>query len=362
MRIFFSIFLFLLIVSCKNASNDIEVVLFEDTIQSSQLLPYATYDITKIKSPRGIFFHNNCLIINSATTDTLIHVLDIRDKFKIIPVSGRGSAKHELLTANKIFKIDSVNFGVFDISKAIIYRLNLDSLLQRENKDSIDIFYSLLDSNRTCYSPSLLNDSILVSPSYKESKCRLTFFNLKGNKIYSSGTYLPQKNKYEPPFKIIAQSYQCATAYDKNLNRIILANRYTDKLEVYSSSGNLLYYISGPMHKEAVYNVSRTKYGPMFSQNPKTRLFMYLGVQSANSSIYALFLGKGIYSLYPKNFVDTTKSETYVSSPTIYVFNASGNCTQKLNLSIPAIYFCIDDNSNRLFVLNINRKIDCYKL
>lgn len=343
--------------SCHPNDEEVTRKDFTTDVPVSDFVKKQSYPVPFILVPSQLLNCGEYFIASDRNADTVFHLFKISNgKVVDLPYFKRGANNDEILSATNIFSKDDTNFFVYDLTKASIVKFNIDSSeLAGDIRGSF--VYKMDSIDRSCYSPLFLNDSIIVSPHFKNNNKRLTFVNLSNGDVYESGGYV--KHEKKAPLSIIAQSYQCVIL--KSDSVLILANRLTDKVEVRGLDGELKYYLSGPIGHEAVYKVASTIHGPVMKQGRKRKI-TYIDCAAADGKLYLLFMGENpddhINQKEPNPLLKKT-----IASEFLYVVDlATGNLTKKIKLDEKAYCISINKKSRQLFTISTGRTLNVYNL
>lgn len=189
---------------------------------------------------------------------------------------------------------------------------------------------------------SFLKNNSIVTTIPTPEHLRLSFFNQNGKFLETKGEYPIIKNHKLNTIQKLA-GYECNIVTNEEKDKIFVAYKYTDLIEIYDINGNLIERKQGPegffpsiiVHDNGSeqtigYEKGKTKDG-------------YFSPIAYKNKIYVLYSGK---SYDPDNYD--------FNSNYIFVFDWEGNPIQIYNLDTPIFSFTIDPRTDILYGLTNN--------
>ena len=287
--------------------------------------------------PQFISYIDNRLVILDNWKNKAIHIFDLNTQKRLGSGGIIGSSSGEVLSAWTITNIDNKSFWVYDLTQGKLVNFNIDSVIKSTDYHPTKQIKFSTDSMH-CYFPILLNDSLIVSPSYSKNG-RIAYLNKNGKLIKSIGAY-PLDLFKGGANRINSQAYQSAITSNPSQNKIALAARYADQIDVFKSSGEELFTIIGPDRFIPEYKLTTVFNNPVVQFSPKSR-FGYLYMQSTDKYIYALYSGRSRKDFPGKaNF-----------GQSIHVFDWDGNPIKEYKLDQDIFAFAINEKENTLYAI-----------
>ena len=244
----------------------------------------------------------------------------------------------------------SSKFWIYDLPLRRMTLLDLEKAFRNgpANRDYVEDIV-VLQSEGTPLSPLWLGDTLIVSPGLF-SGGRLAFFSPNGALIREAGAVPPGPR--EIPVTVRQHAYQSTMKANADRNILVLANRFSDRLEFYKSNGEKLFDVRGDKMFDPVYEVGVNVLGdPIMKTNEKLR-YGYIDVDTSGEFIYALYSGR--------KRSDFSGMASW--GDTIHVFNWSGKLLYIYKLDRDAISIAIDDEKRTLYAASQGSVITRYKL
>lgn len=323
------ILLIVLLSGCKNDNaklNDI-IVKFK-SFPLNETLNFESLSDSIPDLPSKMWLHKDNLYIQTfcQARDKHIVIYSLKEKQIIGESIKYGSGPNELLSCEGI-KNDN-DFWIYDMMKKQISVIQFDSLLSENpimKSHKIDRYY---------YRVSILNDSTLIGTNDLQSNHKLSFVDLITGKTKSKGkfSYIDSTENLSS----IIDAYSCYIDINPKTKNILLTYRYTDVIEIYNASGELIYSRQGPDCFDVEFKPS--KKGMRKTQNTR-KAFVNSFVTENN--IYLLYSGckRG--------------DENWSYGSEIFVYSWDGIPIKRYLLEAPIYTFAVDEKTQKIYSYSI---------
>lgn len=183
-------------------------------------------------------------------------------------------------------------------------------------------------------SPYMINKDLIVDTRFnfkKDSIARLNFYNGDGELVKISGSFPAASADLDPVH--LTESYRCFMGV--NADRVVLANAYTDLIEVYDGQGSLLTELNGPDNFEPLMMPRESGGGIMIAPTADTRR-AYSFVNVGNDEILTFYSGE-------------LNSKSQNNKDRFILFSAKGEPLKSYSLDIPILHFDVDWKSRTVY-------------
>lgn len=336
--------------SCTNTNKNAGTIPFKE--RDAQTLEPATRKVLffppRRMSPTKIYVADSLLFFIETSSSRFIQVFNLKTNKLITGTGLKSNENNGLVSCWELsFNKSGRCFWVDDLVAKKLAAFSIDSLLADKNYMPKRIIH-LDKSAQLCYFPTLLNDTStsFVSSDYTGyNKRRLFYINQQGT-VYKTAGSLPTAQK-DVSLPIISQSFQAVAAVQPENSRIVLADFYSDKIEVFDTEGRKMFYISGPEQFEPEFTVSHVYNTDMLNLERSTEI-AYVDVRTTPDYIYALYSGREV------------QDKDFTSGSVIYVFDWKGAVKYKIQLAKPAVSFCLNSESKTIYTIGIDGLIMQY--
>jgi hypothetical protein len=344
----------LFLISC-NSGEFIEIkeaTLFSDrSFEEVKILSHTDVDAEFIGNPVRITKADTLLYVVDATTDSIVHLFDVKNNIYKGLMVGRGAGPEELLSCGYVhLSADSQAVWLYDITGRQWAKYNRaeageQSRMIEKIRFSKDAFATM-----TIDEPVWISDSLFICTDLNSFRERFYIFDrqLKYRPVYNPRFSF----KKDVPAFVLSDVFSTLLNVKPDRSKIVLAGRYLDCLEIYLSGGSLSTLIKGA-EKGFRFNYDRQRSydrGAMV-KSPETRR-AYLCLKSTDERIYALYSGK-----------EQQDVSGYSNSNVIYTFDWDGNPLIKYVLDCQIVSFDVDVNNEKIYAIREPEKsIICFDL
>lgn len=284
---------------------------------------------------------DHLLVHDIFSIDEGFHFFD-KKSFKYIGSGGKkGQGPGEIINYRNINIIlnedDYSSFFVYDYSQLALYEYSIDKLLRNE----LYIPDKILNTNMTQVLDNIapINDSIFLGMAFQVVGSssfvnRVVKFNVKTGKMVDFGYQHPKIKEFG------GKNTHSFFAISKNKNRYIQSFYYQDMMTICDVNGELVCNVYGSKwdgRKEKKFD--KTYFGKLQVFNN------YIIVDYNGGNHWVLDEGQRPRSIYPSKFL---------------VFDLNGNYLKTLDVGEEVRFFCLDEETKRLFLSFRNRDVLAY--
>jgi len=335
------ILLLLVCVSCNNEADDKTIQFDNENLirtiqQEGRAIGLADY----LGKPNSFKIHDSMIFVVDRWEHAFVDVYSMGSKSCINSFGARGRGNGELLSVSSIEIDESTNsVWLFDITMSRFHCFDIDEIAGMQKIKPIrSLGFSA--TLKGIYNPKVINDTMIVATNIF-SKDRLWFMNDQGEFLFKRGRIPLDDNNV--PGIILAQAYSGVSEYSKQHQKVVLANRYSDMMEIYHTNGELFKIIRGPFIYEPQFEIDEYEKQPVFAQRDEMRLG-YIDVTFSSQRIYALFSGRT-----RSEFPGIANTGKYV-----YVFNWDGEIIERIEFDRDVIDIEYNEGSKTIYGLQIN--------
>lgn len=284
--------------------------------------------------PKRIFDLDSLLLINTygQSKEYWLYLFSKKEN-KIIKKFlkyGRGPNESLSLFATGISHSDSL--WTYDIMKKEIYKAPLVSIV----KDR-DVKFARYPVDEYYYQIDFMQDSIYLGTGNELSGNKMSFVNL-----YNQHKFLEKGEFYSLPDNLpIAAVKDAFTSYisiKPDGNKVVLAYRYTDVIEIFDQKGILQNTVQGPGNFMSEFELSRGDIARMRKTKETRKAFVSL--LTTNNYIYLLYSG------------NTRESEEWSSGRFLFVYNWDGKPIKSFYFDTPVDCLGIDEKTMTFYSYN----------
>lgn len=241
-----------------------------------------------------------------------------------------GAGPGELLHVGHLQILDDqlVVFGTLE-KRLLIY--DLKAIRTEDNPMPERIISIKANSVR---SPYMINKDLIVDSRFnfkKDSIARLNFYNGDGELVRISGGFPTASANLDPVH--LTESYRSFMGV--NADRVVLANAYTDLIEVYDKEGSLLTGVTGPDNFEPLMMPRESGGGIMIAPTADTRR-AYSFVNAGDNEILTFYSGE-------------LNSKSQNNKDRFILFSTKGEPLKSYALDIPILHFDVDWKSRTVY-------------
>ncbi len=308
----------ILTTACKKTIHEDEVTYIEKSDFKIETLTGENLEFDSLLRPDKIFFNNDKLyIIDGGHPTFSVSIYNLSNR----QIEGRyirkGNGPDEILHIQNLQFIGDSLVAFDNRKKRLLFfnKVNLVNEPKRLKEIKID--------NTDVKSPLIKNSKNIIDFGLLGTH-RINIYNTNGKLIEKVG-YMPKMKGFELT-KGVTYSGDCQmTIHD---SKIVLAYKYTDLLEIYSSEGELLRRNFGPVNVPPSTAVMDLGNGATMGSGGPDAIRAFTSPNIGNHSIMTLFNGKLMTDNYHTNQV--------------YVFDINGNPDRILKLDKGIFAFTVD--------------------
>jgi hypothetical protein len=343
---FLGIILLPVLANCDFSDNYIEVdncESFNDkSFKETHYLSHAVVNDDFIGNPVRISKIDSLLYVVDVSTDSIIHLFDIKnDIYKGLTI-GRGGGPNELLTASYVHpSIDNKSVWIYDITARQWMQYDTEELYQSKKSVVIEKIRFSKENLGALYvqEPIWISDSLFICVNMNSYQERFYIFNKSLSHI--APIYNPCFSfDEEAPAFILNDIFSTLPDVKPDKTKIVLAGRYFDCIEIYNADGSLFKIIKGPeKYFNFKYDRDRSMNQGAMIKSPDSKR-AYICLKSTNNRIYVLYSGK-----------EKQDPSNYSCSNIIYSFDWDGNPLMKYVLDCQVASFDIDEATQKIFAI-----------
>lgn len=286
------------------------------------------------------------IFVNDLKSNKVITIFNTNGSYKSsIGIKGKGPG--EILSPFGSLDFYNNKLWVFDGTQNKYSGFHKDSILSNDYKPTENELF--FDSKTRFYELGWLDSETIVGLDFSEVNNRLSFYNVTTKQATNKGT-LPPLPQSDIPIPVHKQSLMATLKVKPDKSKIVLANLYTDLIEIYSQNGSDEVKVKTDLDFAPKYELSNNGHRVVMGQGGDTK-FGYVDLTVSNNKIYALFSGK------------TRDVSPFAFGKSIHVFDWQGNLLNVLELKKRSIAIEIDTDDKNLFVIEYgNANVVQYKL
>lgn len=296
---------------------------------------------SRLSYPIKVAQADSLLFILDAKSNSPVHIIDAKNRSYVKGFSSRGGGPGEIIGGFAL-GTSKQKLWVYDVQLSRYLGVDVDRILEPEMKlfdESLKIEQTL-----SCIEPNWISSESFVSLNMEaDNSGRLNFFDKDGNLTSSKGI-LNMENSSKDPYSILLQAHQGDLAVTPDQGNIVLANLYTDRIEVFDQEANTEFVIKGPEKFDPYYEVLDGPGNSHILGMQRTSRLGYLAITATDKFIYALYSGKNIGN---------------VESRSVFVFDRkSGQPVSNIQLDAEVTSFVVSGDDSRLYGLALGQSPD----
>ncbi|MBL0938034.1 MAG: hypothetical protein IBJ03_04010 [Gemmatimonadaceae bacterium] len=286
-----------------------------------------------LSRPSRIIVINGKLVVLDRGADHVVRVYDVSKGARIATFGRRGQGPGEFEGAWDLFRsASSHTMWVLDVSLRRVTELTLDSLLssQRYRGDA----HITLSGEGSLESLRLFGDrGFMGTGSY--SRGRLAEYSRTGSFLRVVGMIPRDAPRWAP---VVAQDAFAARLGNYDVaDRVVVAYRWTDRLEVLDSQGTPLAAMDRPLGFEPIISDQSTSRAAFTLDSRRA----YLSTVSTDSHVCALFSGR----------TEREAGKANSFGRDVLIFASNGRLRRILRLDADVLAIAIDDTARELYAL-----------
>jgi len=290
------------------------------------------FDGPTLGRPADLLFVGSFLVVGDQTLAPAIHLFRWPEGTYLQGIGQPGEGPGEFRSVAKLLRDPQTPnraFWVYDLTAMRFTRYLLTdsaAVLDRQitQQEGLALF-----------SPEWVGDSLLVSPAIMAYRGRLSVLDARGALIRTIGPTPPNPKRQFVPLPVLQHAYHASLAYEPTRQALVVADFYTDRIEVYDVSGRTIGQISGPEHFPPVFEVEQVRGQFVKASTDETR-HAYIDVITTPQYIFALYSGK----FWPE--------ELSWHGFYIHVFDWSGKLVRAFALPVPTAQIVLTPDGKAL--------------
>ncbi|WP_456429177.1 BF3164 family lipoprotein [Rhodocaloribacter sp.] len=355
LKISYVILLLVLLANCKGTSRHDDEI--ENTVESGSSEPILIKgDILCASDSFGVPVKlekvQSYLVILDAHVKNPVHIIHAVTGEYIRRLGSYGKGPGEFTGAWSFDRMSraSSKLWIYDLGLRRMTLIDLEKVLKEGPANrKYDGNIIVLRSEGTPLSPLWLGDTLIVSPGLFP-KGRLAYFTPDGIMTRVAGVDPPGP----PDIPVVVRQHAYRSTMKANADRtiLVLANRFSDRLEFYKSNGDKMFDVRGDEMFDPIYGVGINIEGNSIMKTGENLRYGYVDLSTTRNFIYALYSGRK-RSDFPgaANWGNT-----------IHVFTWSGKLLHSYKLDRDAIAIVADDEDGFLYSASLGSVIMRYNL
>ena len=324
-----------LISSCKHKQfNDSDFFSTQDFVETQRLTGKEVKFDKPLLRPVRIDLVDSTLVFQNINTDKHFQKYNINTRKLINYCIKFGSGPEEMLYPKGIQIIDSI-IWICDVSRRKMYAYQKYDFCNNPSPKSIQTINFSEQFNQVKWL-----DDTFVSTVLSPNKQRLSFYQMDGSLLKSSGNF-PEFGEKLTQIETI-ESFLCNISVSPQNGRICLSYNRTDLIEFYDSSGEFIKRIHGPDH-----------FFPLVVEEKKGN---GVGIRSIDGKTRDAYFSPvvtkdHIFLLYSGRFFDSKNMDGLYLVNQILVFDWNGKPLKRYLLDVAIFWFTLDEKQNKIYGL-----------
>jgi len=287
MRYIFLVLFLALFSGCKtNETNSNFIVLNKEF--ELEPIKGETIMIDSLYFPTKLHISDSLLVVLDIKSKKNLHLFDMKNNEYILSFGERGKGPGEFIGLGSISQFQN-EIWAYDLTLGKNVSFNIDSIL-KGGKYSFSNEIKHYDRARRSYTPLWMNDSTVISPTMSDSDYRLVVSDKSGNVIGEEFKMFPAPSS-NTPSSIHHQSYHAVFKKCPSKSKFVLANRYSDLIEIYDLRDSTSIRLKTHGNYQPEYVIENANGRSRMAQTDKMR-FGYIDVAVTDKIIYTLFSGR----------------------------------------------------------------------
>jgi hypothetical protein len=333
----------LLLSNCDFSNEYIKVKNSEpfndESFKETQFLSHTVVDDDFIGNPVRMTKIDSLLYVVDASTDSIIHLFDVKNNIYKGLFIGRGVGPNELLTADYVHSsADRQSVWIYDITGRQWAQYDMNHPRKAFVHEKIR-FPKDIPGTLYVDKPVWISDSLFVCLDFNSHRERFYILDKQLNHI--TPVYNPCFSfRGNAPSFILNDIFSTLLDVKPDKTKIVLAGRYFNCIEIYNTDGSLFKVIRGPDENSGFqYDRERSLSRGAVIKSPESKR-AYLCLKTTNTRIYTLFSGK-----------EKQDPSGYSQSNIIYSFDLNGNPLIKYMLDCQVSSFDIDETERKMYAI-----------
>ncbi|WP_455665268.1 BF3164 family lipoprotein [Phocaeicola sp.] len=288
-----------------------------------------------IGSTGGLQKKGNSLIILDYKSDSLFHLIDIKNKIYLGQFGRKGQGPNEFDHPNNIQIYDNDQICCYDGNKAEVKKIEIDSMNRK-------ILCSAIVKFRDNWNFDVIpisSQTFLAHGCYEDAMFRI--INEKDETLSVFASY-PYKDESEKNIsnRLRAMAYQ-GTMRMNGRGYMAFAVTHAKLIYLYMVDGDKLIKLGEIIDSYAKYTPDTSVSGAYSVAFDGKYPECYMDLAITDDFVYALYSGRSF-----KEFETSCRESEY-----IYVYNWIGKLVKSYKLDIPVSRFCLDQQSKKIYAI-----------
>lgn len=286
----------------------------------------------EVKTPVALYTIDSFLVLINMHTNVFIDRYNLTTLKKTGEYISFGSGPEEMIAPKSII-VDDSTIHLLDMGKQnLVLYDKLDFCYNQS-----PILKNTVNFNDFVSNVELLKNDIIVTTIHSPEHKRLSFFKQNGEFVETKGEYPIIKNQELNTIQKMS-GYECSIVTNKDKDKIFVAYKLTDLIEIYDINGNLITRKHGPEGFFPSIIVHNNGDMQTISYEKEKTKDGYFSPIAYNDEVYVLYSGK-THGPDKHDF----------NSGYLFVFDWDGKPIRAYSLEIPIFSFTIDPRTDILY-------------
>lgn len=331
MRFYSVLLLLVFFCSCSNQepirlNNQIERF---DKFPNTDSLFFESLSEKVMEEPSAMLFYKDNLIIETFCKgkDNFLLVYSLTQDSVLCESIKYGNGPNEMLSCKMSILNDRI--WLYDMSKMYLSNVHIDSLFY----SNVNIQNKKIEGGMY-YRTAMLNDSILIGTGNMANDHKVDYININTNKIINSIDYAFLNQQFNRD--VLIDVSHCDIKVNPKTKDILLSYRFTDVIEIYSSSGELISSYQGPLGFDLEFQAVQMGDKSFAAKTKQTRK-AYVNSYVTEKYIYLLYSG-------------CRRNDTNWENGTeLFVFSWDGKPYKRYILNQPIYTLAVDEKAGNIY-------------
>jgi len=188
-KIIYKITVLVIIIICSCSDKNKNMLVFEKE-QNTDIecisISLPTSDILGVSMQ--LLQIDSILLINDFFGDSLIHVLDVKNKIEHGKMVAKGVGPNEFISPLGIFKTDS-NLYIYERQTSRLFSLPIEMVLSQHKNIKLNFTANTQDEHSIINNLFPLSDSMFIASKIDDGIKRFAVYNSKGEKVNEFGEF-----------------------------------------------------------------------------------------------------------------------------------------------------------------------------
>lgn len=324
----------LLLVFLYSCSNQ-EAIRLNDQIKKFDKFPktdslfFEPLSEKVLEEPSAMLFYKENLIIETfcKSKEYFLLLYSINQDSVLCEAIKYGNGPNEMLSCKMSLLNDRI--WIYDMSKMHLSNIHIDSLF---------CFNTNIQSRKidggAYYRTAMLNDSILIGTGNMVNDHKIDYININTNKMIHSLDYAFLNQNINRD--VLVDASHCDVKVNPKTKDILLAYRFTDVIEIYSSGGELMSSYQGPIGFDIEFQAVQIGNKSFAAKTTQTRK-AYVNSFVTEKYIYLLYSGC------------RRNEPNWENGTELFVFSWDGKPYKRYLLDQPIYTLAVDEKNGSIY-------------